>query len=57
MLVASTAVLHDLLPQHFPMMIGDVIIAGTLGCVFIDNETHSSGVTKCTTGEAWSAFS
>ena len=32
-------------------------IAGTLGCVFIDNETHSSGVTKCTTGEAWSAFS
>ena len=33
------------------------IIAGTLGCVFIDNETHESGVTKCTTGEAWSAFS
>ena len=32
-------------------------IVGTLGCVFIDNETHSSGVTKCTTGEAWSAFS
>ena len=32
-------------------------IAGTLGCVFIDNETHKSGVTKCTTGEAWSAFS
>ena len=32
-------------------------IAGTLGCVFIDNETHESGVTKCTTGEAWSAFS
>ena len=31
--------------------------AGTLGCVFIDNETHESGVTKCTTGEAWSAFS
>ena len=31
-------------------------IAGTLGCVFIDNETHESGVTKCTTGEAWSAF-
>ena len=30
---------------------------GTLGCVFIDNETHESGVTKCTTGEAWSAFS
>ena len=25
--------------------------------VFIDNETHESGVTKCTTGEAWSAFS
>ena len=35
----------------------DVCIAGTLGCVFIDNETHESGVTKCTTGEAWSAFS
>ena len=34
-----------------------VCIAGTLGCVFIDNETHESGVTKCTTGEAWSAFS
>ena len=34
-----------------------VSIAGTLGCVFIDNETHESGVTKCTTGEAWSAFS
>ena len=32
-------------------------IVGTLGCVFIDNETHESGVTKCTTGEAWSAFS
>ena len=30
---------------------------GTLGCVFIDNETHESGVTKCTTGEAWNAFS
>ena len=35
----------------------DVSIAGTLGCVFIDNDTHESGVTKCTTGEAWSAFS
>ena len=35
----------------------DVIIVGTLGCVFIDNETHESGVTKCATGEAWSAFS
>ena len=34
-----------------------VHIVGTLGCVFIDNETHESGVTKCTTGEAWSAFS
>ena len=34
-----------------------VYIAGTLGRVFIDNETHESGVTKCTTGEAWSAFS
>ena len=32
-------------------------IVGTLGCVFIDNETHESGVTKCMTGEAWSAFS
>ena len=30
---------------------------GILGCVFIDNEIHESGVTKCTTGEAWSAFS
>ena len=34
-----------------------IYIAGTLGCVFIDNETQESGVTKCTTGEAWSAFS
>ena len=34
-----------------------MFIVGTRGCVFIDNETHSSGVTKCTTGEAWSAFS
>ena len=24
-------------------------IAGTLGCVFIENETHESGVTKCMT--------
>ena len=32
-------------------------IAGTLGCVFIDNESHESGVSKCTRGEAWSAFS
>ena len=31
--------------------------AGTLGCVFIDNETRSSGVNKCTRGKAWSAFS
>ena len=28
------------------------LIMGSLGCVFIDNETHESGVTKCTTGEA-----
>ena len=35
----------------------DMFIVGILGCVFIDNETHESGVTKCTTGEAWSAFS
>ena len=34
-----------------------VCIVGTLGCVFIDNETHETDVTKCTTGEAWSAFS
>ena len=34
-----------------------VPIVGTFGCVFIDNETHESGVTKCTTGVAWSAFS
>ena len=26
--------------------LGPVSIAGTLGCVFIDNETHESGVTK-----------
>ena len=30
------------------------IIVGTIDCVFIDNK---SGVTKCMTGEAWSAFS
>ena len=40
-----------------PGMAIPMFIAGTLGCVFIDNETHESGVTKCTTGEAWSAFS
>ena len=34
-----------------------ISIVGTLGCVFIGNETHSSGVSKCTTGEAWSALS
>ena len=34
----------------------NVCIVGTLGCVFIDNETHESGVTKCTSGEAWSAL-
>ena len=34
-----------------------VSIVGTLGCVFIDNEAHESGVTACTTGEAWSTFS
>ena len=44
------------IPCYLPVQ-GSVSIAGTLGCVFIDNETHGSGVTKCTTGEAWSAFS
>ena len=34
-----------------------IFTVGTLGCVFIDNETHESGVTKCTTGEACRAFS
>ena len=29
----------------------------TLGCVFIDNETHKNNVTMCTGGEVWSAFS
>ena len=43
--------------NHFMSNQKHVLIAGTLGCVFIDNETHKSGVTKCTTGEAWSAFS
>ena len=38
-------------------MQGPVNIAGTLGRVSIDTETHESGVTKCMTGEAWSAFS
>ena len=44
---------HKVISKHADL----VSIAGTLGCVFIDNETHESGVTKCTTGEAWSAFS
>ena len=35
----------------------NTFIVGTFGCVFIDDETHESGVTWCTTGEAWSAFS
>ena len=26
-----------------------VTIAGTLGCVFIDDETHENGVTECDT--------
>ena len=39
------------------ILFNHISIVGTLGCVFIDNETHESGVTKCTTGEAWSAFS
>ena len=30
---------------------------GPLGCVSIDNGMHESTVTKCTTGEAWCAFS
>ena len=33
-----------------------VFIPGTLDCVFTDNEIHESSATKCTTGEAWSAF-
>ena len=40
-----------------PTALLPIPIVGTLGCVFIDNETHESGATKCTTGEAWSAFS
>ena len=44
--------------RSFPGKGCDLIdIVGTHGCVFIDNETHESGVTKCTTGEAWNAFS
>ena len=43
--------------SHCKMCGYGIVIAGTLGCVFMDNETHESGVTKCTTGEAWSAFS
>ena len=42
---------------YWPNLVWCIPIVGTLGCVFIDNETHESGVTKCTTGEAWSAFS
>ena len=33
-----------------------IFIAGTLGCMFINNETHENGVTKYTKGKAWSAF-
>ena len=43
--------------NYFNRFIKIVSILGTLGCVFIDNETHESGVTKCTAGEAWSSFS
>ena len=32
---------------QYPYLMPLVIIVGTLGCVFIDNETHESGVTKC----------
>ena len=34
-----------------------VHLVDTTRVCFIVNETHGSGVTKCTTGEAWSAFS
>ena len=44
-------------PEATSIVVTAFPIAGTLGCVFIDNETHETGVTKCTTGEAWSAFS
>ena len=37
-------------------MQGLVNIAGTLGRVSLDTETHESGVTKCMTGEAWSVY-
>ena len=30
--------------------------AVTLGCLFVDTETHENGVIKRTTGNAWSAF-
>ena len=54
-IVCCLAVLTGFIWYIYPYSSG--FIAGTLGCVFIDNETHESGVTKCTTGEAWSAFS
>ena len=47
----------EIIPNDPALANSSSIIVGTLGCVFIDNKTHESGVTKCTTGEAWSAFS
>ena len=46
--------------EHIPNIweaVHNETIVGTLGCVFIDNESQESGVTKRMTGEAWSAFS
>ena len=55
--------LQDSIPYRYPnsnIGTGEVqhgwFIVGTLGCVFLDNEAHESGVTKCMTGEACSAF-
>ena len=53
----AKSIFKNVLSQNVISETKTIHIVGTLGCVFIDNGTHESGVTKCTTGEAWSAFS
>ena len=49
--ISSLVDVYDAVSELWRIQVNVVlIIVGTLGCVFIDNETHESGVTKCTTG-------
>ena len=49
--ISSLVDVYDAVSELWRIQVNVVlIIVGTLGCVFIDNETHESGVIKCTTG-------